>query len=145
MSTLHQTIQNQAVQFAEAIVQALRGASLDELVGFTGGAAPQARTAPSPRAAAKPRIAVAAAPKARATGGRLGRRSAEDISNTLEQIVSVLSQSSEGLRSEQIQSALGLDKREMPRPLAEGLKSGVISKMGQKRSTTYYAGKRGKR
>ncbi|MBN9162848.1 MAG: hypothetical protein BGO98_46685 [Myxococcales bacterium 68-20] len=139
MSTLRQTIEAHAHEFAAAIVQALRGASLDELVSITGGQA----TAPrAPRA--KTNGATTAAPevakKVSKKAGRLGRRSADDIARTLEQIVAVLAKHPEGLRAEQIKAALNLDTREVPRPLAEGLNSGALTKSGQKRATTYFAG-----
>lgn len=130
MSTLRQTLEIQAVQFASAIVDALRGASLDELLTITGGT-----TRSVSRGA--PAKATAVAPK---KAGRLGRRSPEDISRTLSQIVLTLEAHPEGLRAEQIKSLLGLDTREIPRPLAEGLKTGVLKKEGQKRATTYFVG-----
>ena len=130
MSNLRQTIESQAVQFANAIVQALRSASLDELVSITSGGG----RAPSPRAPATK--TTVAAPKP----GRLGRRSPTDIARTLDNIVAVLTAHPEGLRAEQIKAALNLDTREVPRPIAEGLKSGVLKKSGQKRATVYTVG-----
>lgn len=126
MSNLRQTIETHAQQFAAAIVQALRGASLDELVTITGAAG----------RGASPRL-TGAAPK---KSGRLGRRSADDIARVLENVVAVLAQHPEGLRAEQIKAALQLDTREMPRPLAEGLKSGTLKKSGQRRATVYTVG-----
>ncbi|HVJ88610.1 MAG TPA: hypothetical protein VM580_02330 [Labilithrix sp.] len=133
MSTLRQTIENQAVQFAEAIVNAVRAASIDELVGIQGGTRGAPR-APSPRT-------VEPSPVSRkGKGGRLVRRSAEDIAKTLDSIVDLLAQHPEGLRAEQIKESLGLDKREMPKPIAEGLNSGALKKSGQKRATVYTVG-----
>jgi hypothetical protein len=122
MSTLRQTIETQAAQFAEAIVHALRTASLDELMTISGGSLRNG-------AVVKP---------AKFRGGRLGRRSVSDINQTLTQIVGVLAQHPEGLRAEQIRAALQLDTREVPRPIAEGLKSGALKKEGNKRATTYF-------
>ena len=133
MSTLRQTIEAQALQFATAIVQALRSASLDELVSITAGGG----RAPSRAPATK--TPVAAAPKVAKKAGRLGRRSPADIARTLDNIVTVLAAHPEGLRAEQIKAALSLDTREVPRPIAEGLKSGVLKKSGQKRATVYFA------
>lgn len=132
MSTLRATIEAQALQFATAIVQALRSASLEELIGVTGGGG----RAPSRTTTTKTNGAGAAVKK----GGRLGRRSADEIGRTLEKIVAVLSQHPEGLRAEQIKAALQLEKREMPRPIAEGLRSGALKKTGQKRATVYTVG-----
>jgi hypothetical protein len=44
-----------------------------------------------------------------------------------------------GLRSEQIQKSLGLDKRELPRVLKTGIANKAIRSKGQKRATVYYA------
>ena len=45
-----------------------------------------------------------------------------------------------GLRAEQIRQKLGLQAKELPRPLKEGLEGGRLSKVGRKRATTYFAG-----
>ena len=44
-----------------------------------------------------------------------------------------------GLRAEQIRSELGMQAKEMPRVLGEGLATRRLRKRGQKRATTYYA------
>jgi hypothetical protein len=61
----------------------------------------------------------------------------------VESIVDVLAKNGGGLRSEQIRSALGVEAKELPRPLAEALSSGRVTKTGQKRATTYFAGSGG--
>lgn len=58
----------------------------------------------------------------------------------VESIVDVLAKNASGLRSEQIREALGVEAKELPRPLAEALSSGRVTKTGQKRATTYFAG-----
>jgi hypothetical protein len=68
----------------------------------------------------------------------LPRRSANDIAQVVERIVALLRQSSKGLRAEQIRQKLGLQAKELPRPLKEALDSGRLSKSGQKRATTYF-------
>ncbi len=57
-------------------------------------------------------------------------------------IVSLLHSNKKGLRAEDIRAKLGIDRRELPRPLAEALKKKLVSKKGKKRATTYFAGKR---
>lgn len=44
------------------------------------------------------------------------------------------------MRAEQIRESLGVEAKELPRPLAEAISSGRITKSGQKRATTYFAG-----
>jgi hypothetical protein len=51
----------------------------------------------------------------------------------------VLEKHPEGLRAEQIRTVLQLDRRAVPRPLADGLVSGALRKEGNKRATTYFA------
>lgn len=152
MSNLRSTIEALASQFASSVLDALRSASIDELVAVAGGAAPASASAPARRGPGRPRSTPSAAveaapassgfgaPKAkRGRGGRLGRRSAGDISQMIDAIVGALSKSAAGLRAEQIRETLGVEAKELPRPLAEALETGRITKSGQKRATTYFA------
>lgn len=132
MSNLKSTIESLANEFAMSIISALRAASIDELTGVTGLGGRVAR-------AARPAAAPAAAPK-RGRGGRLGRRSTADIGRMVDEIVALLQKNPEGLRAEQIREALNCQAKELPRPLADALSEGRISKTGQKRATTYFAG-----
>ena len=61
----------------------------------------------------------------------------------IDRIHDLLQKSSGGLRAEQIREALGVEAKELPRPLADGLSSGRFTKTGQKRATTYFAGSGG--
>jgi hypothetical protein len=151
MSNLRSTIESLASHFAASVLDALRSASIDELADVAGRSA---ASAPARRGPGRPRASESAATPAaapaqprgrtaRARGGRLGRRSAGDITRMIESIVDLLGKSSSGLRAEQIRSALGVEAKELPRPLAEALSSGRITKSGQKRATTYFAGSGG--
>ena len=133
MSNLKSTIEGLANEFAMSIISALRAASIDELTGVSGvGGRVGGR-------AGRPAMAPAAGPK-RGRGGRLGRRSTADIGRMVDSIVSLLQKNPEGLRAEQIREALSCQAKELPRPLADALSEGRISKTGQKRATTYFAG-----
>lgn len=133
MSNLKSTIEGLANEFAMSIISALRAASIDELTGVTGlGARVGGRSG-------RPAMAPAGGPK-RGRGGRLGRRSTADIGRMVDSIVSLLQKHPEGLRAEQIREALSCQAKELPRPLADALTEGRISKTGQKRATTYFAG-----
>ncbi len=138
MSTLRSTIESLASDFAASVLDALRGASLDELADVAGRGAPTRRGPGRPRADAGE--SSGAAPKRRGRGGRLGRRSAGDITRMIESIVDVLQKSASGLRAEQIRETLGVEAKELPRPLADAISSGRITKSGQKRATTYFVG-----
>ena len=139
MSNLRNTIEGLASQFAASVLEALRSASIDELVDVAGSSSNGARRG-RPRAAESD-ASSSAAPRRRAgRGGRLGRRTAGDITRMIESIVDVLSKGGQGMRAEQIRESLGVEAKELPRPLAEAISSGRITKTGQKRATTYFAG-----
>jgi hypothetical protein len=126
MSTLRSTITDLASRFATDLLQAMRNMSLDELMAEVGR---------DGRRAAR----GGAAPK-RGAGGRLPRRSAADIEAVVNDIVGLLQKNPKGLRAEQIREALRLDAKELPKPLSEALADKRITKKGQKRATTYFAG-----
>lgn len=138
MSSLRSTIESLASEFAASVLNALRSASIDELADVAGRGAPTRRGPGRPRSDSADSSA-AASPKRRGRGGRLGRRSAGDISRMIESIVEALQKSGSGLRAEQIRETLGVEAKELPRPLAEAMSSGRITKSGQKRATTYFA------
>ena len=136
MSTLHQTINSLASEFAHSLLRALRNASLEDILAETeAGHAAGRRGRPAARA-----VHAAGGRAGRRGGGRLRRRSAKDIQAVVGRIVSLLQANKKGLRAEEIRQKLGLDRREIPRPLAEALKNKLVSKKGKKRATTYFAG-----
>jgi len=159
MSNLQTVIQSQVSEFAsslahqisQAMLADIRGMSLSQIFALTNDGAPAASSArgssaaaPAKRGPGRPRKAVRAAAVAKAPkpkkSGRLPRRGPADIQATLDKIVTLLQHNPQGLRSEQIVAALELDKKELPRPIAEGLKLGGITKSGEKRATTYFVG-----
>lgn len=141
MANLRNHIESLAQTFTAGIIEAIRGASLQELLGET----------PGKRGPGRPRTASVVAggggqpdplraPKAkRGKGGRLMRRSASDIQHVMGLIVAKLGEHKTGLRSEQLQKALKIDKKEITRPIELALAAKKITKKGQKRSTTYFA------
>ena len=137
MTTLRAAISQLANQFANGVLEAIRGASLDEILAESGaggsgrgGAARRGRPPASADSTARP---------AKRRRGRLERRSATDIAGVVRQIVDLLGSHPKGLRAEQIRHELGLEAKELPRPIAEALASRKIAKEGQKRATTYFA------
>jgi len=136
---LRTTISDLAATFATSIVKAIRSANLDDILALADGAEPA--TAPRGRARAATPAAVEAAPAAgRASkGGRLQRRSPEEIAKSLDRVVGLLKTNKGGLRAEQIRVALKMQAKEMPRVLKEGLSKKSLKSKGQKRSTTYTA------
>src|SRR5262249_33742302 len=125
------TIEHLATGFAESVLAAIRHASLEEILGESGRGRPAATTkAVASKAPARAR---------RGRGGRLARRSPDEIAKVIDAIVGALAKEKGGLRSEQLQQVLGLDKKEITGPLNEALAGKKIRKTGQKRATTYFA------
>ena len=149
MSNIRNSIEGLASQFAVSVIDALRGASIDELLGVAHMAVVPAdrvqrfvATAPErqwpwqlrPRRARQSLPMLAAAVTASAVV------QADDIAGMIGSIVGLLEQHTDGLRAEQISEALGVEAKELPRPFAEALTQDRIMKTGQKRATTYFAG-----
>ena len=133
MANLHSKLHDLASSFAHSVLDAIRGASLDDLLGETGAGG---RRGPS-----RPAAVQKTDPK-RGRGGRAGRlkrRSPDDIAKGLEQVVVLLKKNKGGLRAEQIREHLGMQSKEMPRILKEGLRKKALKSKGQKRATTYVA------
>src|SRR5580658_7452070 len=132
--SLRSQLNELAANFADAIVNAIRGSSLEELLAQSGGS-PQRRGPGRPRGTA---AAAESKPRGR-RAGRLPRRSTEEIAAELEKIVGLVKKSKAGLRAEEIRAALKMQPKEMPRILKEGLATKVLKSKGQKRATTYSA------
>jgi hypothetical protein len=141
-----QTQLNQlASSFTQAVIAAIREVSLEELVAETGGlkGMPRSQAMRSPamtgsrgRGRAPRRVT---GPSRRSSSRRLKRRSHDDIEKALGDIVSLVERKPRGMRAEQIRSELGMQAKEMPRILGEGLATRKLRKRGHKRATTYYA------
>ncbi len=136
MSTLKSTIDSLAAEFANKLVTAIKGASLQEIISVAVGSAPARRGRP-------PALAKVEAPKAaskarKGKGGRLARRSPEALAKTKAEIIALLAKHPKGLRAEEIRGKLGLAKQELPRPISDALVEKLIARKGEKRATTYF-------
>jgi hypothetical protein len=131
--TLKSQLEELSRSFAAQIIEALHSASLHEL-GTTGRAVAGQRRNQAPAAEGGSR----AAPKT-GKNGRLRRRSPEEIAKTLDKIVLLVKTHKNGLRAEEIRSRLGMQAREMPRILKEGIAKKKLTSKGHKRATTYLA------
>jgi hypothetical protein len=143
--SLKNRIEALAEEFSAGILAAIRSASLEEILSE----GPRSHAAPR---ASAPRASIVAAssaspaepkrgpgrPKGKKTG-RLARRSPEQIAQVVESIVVALKKQKAGMRSEQLQKLLSLDKKEISGPLNEALEGKKITKKGQRRATTYFA------
>ena len=135
MANLRSALNDLASGFAESVLDAIRSASLQELVGETGGS--PHRGPGRPKASRISETNGKPAPLGR--GGRLKKRTPEDIAKALEQVVALVKKSKTGLRAEQIRQQLDMQAKEMPRVLKEGLAKKALKSKGQKRATTYTA------
>jgi len=135
ISTLHSMIALLASQFAAGILDAIRSSSLEEILQETGRGG-RGRRAASTLVASAP---TSSRGPGRRKSGRLARRSPKDIANIVDSIAALLGKNPKGLRAEQIRAELGLEAKELPRPITEALQKKRISKRGHKRATTYFA------
>ncbi len=132
MLTLRSTLNDLAANLASDIVYIIRSSSLQELLGERGG-----HPGRGPGRPPKSMSNGAAKPSRMGKSGRLPRRSAEEITAALDKIVGLVSKHKDGLRAEEIRSKLGMQAKEMPRLLKEGLATKRLKAKGQKRATTY--------
>jgi hypothetical protein len=140
MSTFQTQIQDLAASFVDQVVNAIRGSSLQELLSPGGREVKNGRKVRSMAEDAAPAMGASAAARKRPRApGRLPRRSQDEIKAGLGEIVGLLQKHKDGLRAEQIRSNLGLQSKEMPRILKEGISTRVLRSKGQKRATTYFA------
>jgi hypothetical protein len=137
-NTLRSNIQAAAAVFTSSVLEAIRGASLEELLAESGGGAGKRGPGRPPRGLAG--LTGGGGRRGRAARtGRLKRRSPEDIAQALDRVVSLVKKHKAGLRAEQIREQLRMQSKEMPRILKEGLSKRKLKAKGQKRATTYTA------
>ncbi len=137
-SSLRSALDALASTFTDAVLAAIRGASIDDLQAESHG------WASSGRGGRRARTATGGAQPAphakRGKKGRLARRNDEQIATAIDQVVALVKKSKTGLRSEEIKKALGIDVREVPRILKTAVAKRKLRAKGQKRATTYTAG-----
>jgi hypothetical protein len=144
-NALRDSIHQMATEFASAVLRAIRGASLDDILSETSHGPVSGRRGPGrpPRNVGDDSAGASSGHEAaRRVGrkGRLGRRTTNDIAAVVERIVKLLEAHPEGLRAEELRRSLDLEAKELPRPISDALAAYKISKQGEKRATTYFAG-----
>jgi len=126
---------NRVVQgFVAQITELGRRVAIDTLESAFGGRSGRA----APAAAA---IAVNLGRVGRPRGGRGAKRSSADLQELSERFASFVS-SSPGLRIEQINKQLGTTTKDLALPIRKLISENRIKAKGQKRSTTYFPGKK---
>jgi hypothetical protein len=137
-TSLHAHIADLAADLAASVVAAIRGASLLEILGEPTGGPPR-RGLGRPRGSSNKTSNGERTAPTRKKGGRLRRRSLEEITKALENVVALVKTKKEGLRAEQIRAELTMEKKELPRVLKEGIAKKLLKTTGRKRATTYLA------
>lgn len=126
---------NRVVQgFVAQITELARRAAIDTLESAFGGRGGRG----APAAAA---LATNLGRVGRPRGGRGAKRSSADLQELSERFASFVS-SNPGLRIEQINKQLGTTTKDLALPIRKLISEGRIKAKGQKRSTTYFPGKK---
>lgn len=126
-NSLQSKIETIASDFAAGLMEIILSSPLEEIVGARAGVKAEAKEAKEPKGS-KP-----------AKKGRLARRSEEDIADVVQRIVTLLAKKPNGMRAEELREKLGIEAKELPRPLADAMAAKLITKSGNKRATTYFA------
>jgi hypothetical protein len=127
-TSLRSQLNELAQSFTNGVLDAIRAASLDDLLAESRGGR---------RERADGGVVQ---PDRSRKRGRLARRSQEQIEATLAKVLAAVKATrGKGLRAEEIRKSLGLDVREVPRVLKEGLRTKKLKAEGQKRATVYRA------
>jgi hypothetical protein len=125
---------NRTVQtFVAQISELARRAALDTLESAFGGHAGRGNGAAA-------RAGIARRP-GRPQGGRGAKRAAADLEELATRFRTFV-KSNPGLRIEQINKQLGTTTKDLALPIRKLVSDGVIKTKGQKRSTTYFPGRK---
>jgi hypothetical protein len=126
---------NRVVQgFVAQITELARRAAIDTLESAFGGRAGRGAPAAAALVANLGRVG-------RPRGGRGAKRSSADLEALSERFASFVS-SNPGLRIEQINKQLGTTTKDLALPIRKLISEGRVKAKGQKRSTTYFPGKK---
>ena len=137
MSDLQNEMNRTVQGFVTQITELARRAAITTLESAFNGRASRSVAAPAVAS-----VVAAAAPRAgRPRGGRGAKRTPGDLEALSEKFASFV-KASPGLRIEQINKELGTTTKDLALPIRKLIADGVINAKGQKRSTTYFPGKK---
>lgn len=122
-SSVETAIRERASEFAEGLLEALRSASLSDIVGGGAPELPPARRAP-----------VRRQPRHKGV-----RRSDTEINELAKEIVDLCKKHPDGVKAEEMRAVLKVENRDLQRPIFLLLKRGSVKKTGQKRATLYFS------
>jgi hypothetical protein len=133
---------NRVVQgFVAQITELARRAAIDTLESAFGGRAPLSSSGRGAAPAAAAAVLANFGRVGRPRGGRGAKRTSADLEALSERFASFV-KANPGLRIEQINKQLGTTTKDLALPIRKLISEGVISAKGQKRSTTYFGGKK---
>lgn len=121
-STVQSAIRDRAFEFAEGLLEALRSASLSDIVGSE-----------------RPELPPRRAPLPRQRRRKFERRTDAEIDELAKEIVDLCKKHPGGVKAEEMRSVLKVENRDLQRPIFLLLKRGTVKKSGQKRSTLYFS------
>jgi hypothetical protein len=137
-----QSEMNRTVQgFVAQISELARRAALDTLESAFGGQLGRGQSAAVVAASLANGARLERAPRASARTRPGAKRTAADL-DVLSDRFAAFVKSNPGLRIEQINKELGTVTKELALPIRKLLADGTITSKGQKRSTTYFPGKK---
>ena len=126
---------NRVVQgFVAQITELARRAAIDTLESAFGG---RASRGGAPVAALAGSVGRVGRPR----GGRGAKRSSADLEALSDRFASFVA-ANPGLRIEQINKQLGTTTKDLALPIRKLISEGMVKAKGQKRSTTYFPGKK---
>jgi hypothetical protein len=126
---------NRVVQgFVAQITELARRAAIDTLESAFGGRSSRGAPVAAALAANLGRVG-------RPRGGRGAKRSSADLEALSERFASFVA-ANPGLRIEQINKQLGTTTKDLALPIRKLISEGRVKAKGQKRSTTYFPGKK---
>ena len=134
---------NRTVQgFVAQITELARRAAIDTLESaFNGKPTRSVATAPVTATATAALVTPGVVRAGRPRGGRGAKRTPADLEALSEKFASFV-KTNQGLRIEQINKELGTSTKDLALPIRKLIADGTIIAKGQKRSTTYFAGKK---
>jgi hypothetical protein len=147
-NALRSQIQQFAAQFAAAVLHAVRGASLEDILaettaGATRSAASSTVPAHGKRGRGRPKGSKNKSPtatpaSAKAAPRKVGRPAKTNTATIVESIVAYV-QKHPGTSGEAARKSLGIDRNKWSPSVAKAIEAKKLRKQGERRSTKYWA------
>jgi hypothetical protein len=137
MTQLNTELRSKIDAFLEELTALVKQSALDSVQAALAN-----RTAPARRGPGRPRMNIKVGRPAK-PAMKGGKRTPKEVEAMAAKIAAYV-RSNPGKRLEQIASGLGTSTHEMKFPVTKLLASKALSKKGQKRGTTYFAGAKSK-